>query len=230
MGRWGVLIILAVLGFNATAKFGQVTPRPSGIGTFSVQISNFNASITYERDPQLGDYSQTHLNIDSLHSIEATGGGLSNSSPEAKLDQRDLGADQLIRLQVFRRGKFSELQWYILNWDQTTQRLTPSIEKRTIALVSGTWEGFEKGQEVTAEIVDDQGYLDSIKIFYGLAESYYNMVYLPMIKETKFQTDAPMISVEKPKRAQVLISSQRIVVMQQADQVRIKTNIFPPNK
>ena len=118
----------------------------------------------------------------------------------------------------------------ILNWDQTTQRLTPSIEKRTIALVSGTWEGFEKGQEVTAEIVDDQGYLDSIKIFYGLAESYYNMVYLPMIKETKFQTDAPMISVEKPKRAQVLISSQRIVVMQQADQVRIKTNIFPPNK
>ncbi|MGE0762954.1 MAG: hypothetical protein AB7N80_06725 [Bdellovibrionales bacterium] len=225
MGLIRVLIALAVVWSLATLSFVAYGQQP-GPGQYQMRALNFSIKEVYQKVPQTTHYQMSNQIFSTTHEL-----GRVNAPASQKLiapDTKDEGANPEMTMSLFRQGDYAEIQVHSLVYNQLTQKMEPNIMKREIRLTKGTWQGFEsQGQEVEALIVDPRDISDVVKIAASIAETYFQLVYKPMLdRNGQFSVGEPQIQVVKPAPTKLLLSSSKVEILYSVEAMNVWAEVF----
>lgn len=196
-------------------------------GNFYVQFDGLRLESHFERDSRLGSFVHTS-EVVSMN-LSMRGDGKISSPPMSKEMRMVLGRSNL-KVAIQRRGNEASLQMYTVVVNVQRGTVLPVIDTRRIKLTQGTWEQYESGGTVVAQI-DEAAELEEVtQSQRAVAEDYFDSVVRQLIERRGAFASEPEIAVGKVYPRTITMSKDRMTITMSADSVQTKAKISVPEK
>lgn len=194
-------------------------------GNFYVQFDGLRLESQFERDSRLGGFVHTSEVVSMKLSMR--GDGKISSPPMTKEMRMVLGRSNL-KVAVQRRGNEASLQFYTVVVDVQRGIALPVIHSRRIKLTQGTWEQYESGGTVVAQI-DEAAELEEVtQSQRAVAEDYFETVVRKNIERRGAFAGEPEVAVGKVYPRMITMNKDRMTITMSADSVQTKAKIQAP--
>ncbi len=200
--------------------------EPVDAGNLFVQFDQMQVESQFERDTRIGAFRHTAEIISMKLTMRGDG---KISSPKMSKDQRLVLEPSGLNIAIRRRGEAAEIQFYTVLVDPKKGIALPVVERRKIKLTQGTWEQYEAGKTIVAE-VDEPGELEEIALSQRIvAEDYFQLWVLPSIEWKGAKSGEPEINVGKVYPRLIRMNKDHVSITMSADVVQTKAKIQIPD-